>query len=120
MPKSQVKYVTRTAALTDMFPFSERTTTVTFPKSVALINDIKRSQQNPISVSTRNLSYSSALVRIHAEPSPMSFLNVHKYVLCKLNLVSLIYSSKLAILYAINVVFTTLPTIMNSPIQIKR
>lgn len=50
----------------------------------------------------------------------MSFLNVHKYVLGKLNLVSLIYSSKLAILYAINVVFSTLPTIMNSSIQIKR
>lgn len=90
------------------------------PQSVRLINDIKRALKSPIFINIQDFSYSSALLGVQAEPSPMSFLNVLKYVLCKPNLVSLIYSRKLAILYAINVLLSTLPTIMNSSLQIRR
>lgn len=90
------------------------------PQSVRLINGIKRALKSPIFINIQDFSYSSALLGVQAEPSPMSFLNVLKYVLCKPNLVSLIYSRKLAILYAINVLLSTLPTIMNSSLQIRR
>lgn len=88
------------------------------PQPVRLIHDIKTAFKSPIFISTQNFSYSSALPGIQAEPPPMSWVFFKMYLnMYSANLVSLIYSRKLAGFYAINALFST---IMNSSLQIKR